>query len=99
MSTSMTPSGLKLHNYTDGAWYNDVVYNITRLNNTLLKLSAMGDVALTGLTGRQAIRWDVEISKYVNFFIPFPTYWQTPMTAYWTTVMSDLWTTTMDTEV
>lgn len=46
-----------------GAIHND---NIQRLEDTLLKVSALSDVLLTGLTDGQVLRWNEAISKWVN---------------------------------
>lgn len=66
MSSSLSPSGLIVHDYTDANWQVDLLSNVTRLNSTLLYLNNMGDVSMSGLLNGDVLKWDGVLSKYVN---------------------------------
>lgn len=66
MSTTLTPSNLKQIDDTDTTtWQTRIGENITLLNNTLLKVSGMGDVNLAGLEDRDALVWSSSGSEYI----------------------------------
>lgn len=66
--TTLPNSGLRLNNPANGNtnWSVEVFdYNMTRLNNTLLKLNALLDVDVSGLAVGDVLVWNVGTSKWI----------------------------------
>ena len=59
--TTLPNSGLKYWDYSESGWLTYMNYNIQRLNDTLLKLSALLDVDTTGLSDGYTL-WYVSAS-------------------------------------
>ena len=63
--TTLSPSGLRWTPAGDITWNaNDFTYNITRLNNTLLKLSALGDVNVSGILDGDVLSYNTSTAKW-----------------------------------
>lgn len=75
MTITLSPSGLRQANTNnvDDWGANITKYNIDRLNNTLLKISGMGDVQLTSLQNEDVLIWDSSLQKYKNVDLHYTT--------------------------
>lgn len=64
MST-LTPSGLKIpDNYGNADWEVYDAFNWARLNDVLLKLSALLDVDISGRADGDVLAWDAAAGKW-----------------------------------
>ena len=59
-----SPSGLEDFTTADPDWVTKYNYNITRLNNTLLKLAALADVDLSGIANGDTLKFDSASGKF-----------------------------------
>jgi len=75
MTTNLSPSGLRKAdtNNVDNWGSTITKYNIDRLNDTLLKVSGMGDVQLTSLQNEDGLVWDSSLQKYKNVDLHYTT--------------------------
>jgi len=68
MPTTLSPSNLKTVNaYGDATWptvYND---NMTLLNSTLLKLSALQDINTSGISNAKFIVYSAATGKWIPY--------------------------------
>ena len=62
--TQLSPSGLRFSAPGDTDWNSQNSYNWTRLNDTLLKLSALLDVEDAGLADGDILRYSSSSSKW-----------------------------------
>ena len=60
----LSPSGLETIVYQQSGWHSIVTSNMQRLNDTLLKLSALGDVDVTGLADGDVLAWNNTSSRW-----------------------------------
>ena len=62
--STLSPSGLR-YSSDHATWNVDVlIYNLTRLNDTLLKLSALADVDVSGLSDGNVLSYSTSTSKW-----------------------------------
>lgn len=68
MTTTLSPSGLRKGDTANVDNWGETItkYNIDRLNNTLLKISGMGDVQISSLQNEDLLVWDSSLQKYKN---------------------------------
>jgi hypothetical protein len=64
MASTLSPSGLKTTDYGESAWLAHHNDNWTRLNNTLLKLSALLDVDMSGLADGNILAYNAGANKW-----------------------------------
>ena len=64
MSTTLTPSGLKTTDPGEADWYAEHDDNFQRLNDILLKLAALFDVDVTGLSDGDILRYNSGTGKW-----------------------------------
>lgn len=64
--TVLSPSGLETFNYGAPGWNHIYNRNMDLLENELLKLNALQDVDVTGLTDEDVLIWVASESKWVR---------------------------------
>jgi hypothetical protein len=76
MSVTLSPSGLKVTSaFGESGWATLYNYNWQLLNDTLLKLSGLQDVEITGLADGDVIVWSAAKGKFVNYPPPGVATW------------------------
>ncbi len=71
--TTLSPSGLRVPtDYGQTDWLSTYNYNWTRLNSTLLKLSALFDVDVSGLANGDVLRYNGTSTDWEPFTPPYP---------------------------
>ena len=64
-------TGLKYNEVGDPDWLSESdVFNITRLNNTLLYFSALLDVDVSGVNDQDGVRYNSSSSKWEPYALP-----------------------------
>jgi hypothetical protein len=69
----LTETQLQTLRWSCQGWITILDYNMTLLNDTLLKVSGMLDVNLTSLSNGDVLRYDTGTSKFVNVSSGFLT--------------------------
>lgn len=64
---TLSPSGLKTITTSDPNWVTTFNENMTLINDDLLKLSALGDVDLTGIANGDTIKYELAITTWKPF--------------------------------
>jgi len=62
----LSPSGLETFNYGTPGWNHVYNRNMDLLENELLKLAALQDVDVTGLTDEDVLIWSSSSSKWIR---------------------------------
>jgi hypothetical protein len=94
--STLPKSGLRIPtDYGQTDWLGTFNYDFTRLNNTLLKYSALLDVDVSGLSGGDVLRYNSSTQKFEVFTPPYPADSTTTTTTTTTTVTSTTTTTTV----
>jgi hypothetical protein len=92
--TTLPKSGLRIPTtYGQTDWLGTFNYNFTRLNNTLLKYSALLDVDTAGLSNGDVLRYNSSTQKFEVFTPPYPA--QSSTTTTTTTTVTFTTTTTV----
>jgi len=70
---TLSPSGLVEITTADPNWVVKFNTNLTLLNNSLLKVSALGDVNIAGLVDKAVLRYNSGTSKWIPWVpdVPF----------------------------
>jgi len=71
MTTTLPLTGLRTCEIGDDSWAADDRYNWQRLNDTLLKLSALLDVDVSGIGDDEVLSWNSATSKWEPRAIPY----------------------------
>lgn len=69
----LSESQLQKLRFSCQGWITILDYNMTRLNNTLLKVSGMLDVDLTSLSNNDVLRYNAASGKFENVSYGFLT--------------------------
>ena len=81
----LTASQLQTLRWSCQGWIQVLNYNMTRLNDTVLKVEGMLDVNLTALANNEVLQWDEGTSKFLNVDYGFLTTTTTTTTSSSTT--------------
>jgi hypothetical protein len=73
MMGQLTESQLQTLRWSCQGWTQILDFNMTRLNDTLLKVEGMLDVNLTALGNNEVLQWDEGTQKFVNVGYGFLT--------------------------
>lgn len=69
----LTESQLRKHRWSSQGWIQVLDFNMTRLNDTLLKVSGMLDVDLSSLSDNDVLRYNTSSGKFENVSYGFLT--------------------------